>query len=352
MNAVNRRQKKATLMGCILFFAVTTFLIMVSVLIYDFVNTKSNQNKAVISIVMIIVIIVFAASATIFDYIRRKIMNDKPMSLILDMTDKMTEGDFSTRVEPLHSFDKYNEYDLIIDNLNVLASELSKNEILKSDFIANVSHEIKTPISIIQNYAMAIQGKNLSAETRDEYAKTLVKASQRLANLITNILKMNKLENQEILPDKKEINLGECLSESILQFEELLEKKELNLECDIEDITIYSDLDLLEIVWNNLLSNAVKFTPNGGVIKISLKKEGQRILIEVSDSGCGMTPETGNHIFDKFYQGDTSHSQEGNGLGLSLVKKVVDILGGEISVRSTLGKGSTFTVSLKDVFEK
>ena len=159
---------------------------------------------------------------------------------------------------------------------------------------------------------------------------------------------MNKLENQQIFPQPQEFDLGEQLCECLLQFEDAWEAKEMEIETDIEDdVRIKSDPELLSLVWNNLISNAVKFTPEGGTIGVSLKTIGDQVVVSVSDTGCGMKPETGMHIFEKFYQGDTSHATQGNGLGLALVKRVVDILNGEIGVQSVYGQGSTFSVKFK-----
>ena len=233
-----------------------------------------------------------------------------------------------------------------------MASELAKTEILKSDFISNVSHEVKTPLAVIQNYATLLQDESLDNQTRKNYAQTLVSASKRITDLITNILKLNKLENQEIKQETERFSLSDALAETVLEFEPLIEKKNLQLECDFDEITINSSKSLLEIVWNNLISNAIKFTPDGGQIKITLQREERNAKVCVSDTGAGISPEIGARIFEKFYQGDTSHSREGNGLGLALVKKVIDILGGEITVQSELNKGSTFTILLKDVVDE
>ena len=230
-----------------------------------------------------------------------------------------------------------------------MAAELQKNEVLKTDFISNVSHEIKTPLAVIQNYATLLQDGTLDSETRSNYAKTLISASNRITDLITNILKLNKLENQEIQEKHEAFNLTSALGESVLSFESWIEKKNIELNCEFDDVVIFSSKSLLEIVWNNLISNAIKFTPEGGKIDVFLKRIDKNVQVKVVDTGCGMTSETGAKIFEKFYQGDTSHSTQGNGLGLALVKKVIDILGGEISVQSELGKGSTFTILLKDV---
>ena len=183
---------------------------------------------------------------------------------------------------------------------------------------------------------------------KDEYATAISEASRKLAQLITNILKLNKLENQQIFPQTEEFDLGEQLCACLLQFEDAWESKELNIETEIEeDVRIRSDGELLSLVWNNLISNAVKFTPRGGTVGVCLKTQGDYVVVSVSDTGCGMTPEVGKHIFEKFFQGDTSHATQGNGLGLALVKRVVDILNGEIRVQSVLGKGSTFTVRFR-----
>ena len=236
-----------------------------------------------------------------------------------------------------------------MENLNKMAIELQKNEVLKTDFISNVSHEIKTPLAVIQNYATLLQDDTLDSETRKNHAKTLIAASKRITDLITNILKLNKLENQEIQEKHEKFNLTEALAENVVEFETIIEKKNLELNCDFDDVSVFSSKSLLEIVWNNLISNAIKFTPENGKIDISLKRKGKDAEIKVADTGCGMTSEVGAKIFEKFYQGDTSHATQGNGLGLALVKKVIDILGGEISVQSEVNKGSTFTILLKDV---
>ncbi|MBQ9793702.1 MAG: HAMP domain-containing histidine kinase, partial [Clostridia bacterium] len=163
-----------------------------------------------------------------------------------------------------------------------------------------------------------------------------------------NILKLNRLENQQIFPKAAKFDLGEQLCESLLQFESVWEKENIRLETEIEEnVTVKADGELLALVWNNLLSNAFKFTPSGGTVSVTLTATAHHAVVKVKDTGCGMTPEVGAHIFEKFYQGDTSRATRGNGLGLALVKRVVDILRGEISVESTPGAGSTFTVRIR-----
>ena len=281
------------------------------------------------------------------DRIRRKLMVDRPVKLITQATERIMQGDFSVRVRPMHGagMEGFNQIGMAI---NAMAKELSGTETLRTDFIANVSHELKTPLAVMGNYATMLQRPGITEEERCEYAKAISEATRKLAQLITNILKLNKLENQQIFPQPKEFDLGEQLCECLLGFEDAWEAKGLEIETDLEDdVRIKSDPELLSLVWNNLISNAVKFTPDGGTIGLSLKTEGGSVVVQVRDTGCGMKPEVGQHIFEKFYQGDTSHATQGNGLGLALVKRVVDILNGEIGVQSVYGEGSTFTVKFK-----
>ncbi len=310
----------------------------------DIELTENNIESAAKITMLNVLLLTFLI--TLCDYIRRKIMIDRPVKKIQDGLKKLMEGDFSARISVQDNAHKFGE---ISDSINLLASELSGVETLRTDFIANVSHELKTPLAVIQNYATMLQSPELDEQTRLEYAKSITDTTRRLSSLITNILKLNRLENQQIFPEKKEYYLGEQLCECLLNFESEWEKKSLEIETDIdEEIKVTADSELLSVVWSNLFSNAVKFTESGGKIGVSLRRENGFAVVSVSDTGCGISPETGKHIFEKFYQGDTSHAAQGNGLGLALVKRIIDITGGEISAQSTLGKGSTFTVKLKE----
>ena len=281
------------------------------------------------------------------DFIRRKITVDRPVSQITEAAEKIMQGDFSVRIPRIHGAGT-NGFNQIGAAINKMAEELSGTETLRTDFIANVSHELKTPLAVMGNYATILQRPGITEEEKNQYAKSISEAARRLAQLITNILKLNKLENQQIFPQPVEFDLGEQLCENLLQFEDVWEQKNLNIETDIqENVRIRSDSELLSLVWSNLISNAVKFTPEGGTIGVTLKAEDHHVIVSVRDTGCGIRPEVGRHIFEKFYQGDTSHATQGNGLGLALVKRVMDILSGEIGVQSVYGEGSTFTVKLK-----
>jgi len=228
-----------------------------------------------------------------------------------------------------------------------MVEELGSIETLKTELLSNVSHEIKTPLSIINNLAQLLKDENLSEEKRKEYTDTLISTTHKLSELITNILKLNKLENQTIHPNYEQYDLGKQICEQILDFENLSDEKEIEIEADIEeDVIVELDSHLMISVWNNLLSNAIKFTPEGGCIEVKLYHNEKNAIFEIKDNGCGMDEKTLKHVFDKFYQGDTSHAAQGNGLGLALVKRIVELSNGTINVISEIDKGSTFIVTL------
>ena len=293
-------------------------------------------------------VLLLSLLCTVIDGIRRKIMVDRPVRKITSAAERIMKGDFSVRIPPIHIIDSADGFGTIAECLNKMAQELAGMETLRTDFIANVSHELKTPLAVIQNYGTMLQQPDLPEETRLEYAKSVTEASRRLANLITNILKLNKLENQQIYPKAETYDLGEQLCACLLTFENAWESKALEIDTDVEEgVLVDADAELLSLVWNNLFSNAIKFTEPGGSLALSLHTTGDFAVVQVSDTGCGIPPEVGRHIFEKFYQGDTSHAAQGNGLGLALVKRVIEIVGGDISVNSAVGRGSTFTVRIR-----
>ncbi len=285
---------------------------------------------------------------TVVDTIRRKLTVERPVKQITEAAEKIVQGDFSVRVKPQGKFGTDETFNRVIDCFNRMAEELSGVETLRTDFIANVSHEMKTPLAVMQNYGTLLQAPDLPDEKRIEYAKSVTDASRRLADMMTNILKLSRLENQQIYPKAETYDLGEQLCECLLQFENVWESKGIDIDTDIaENVLVSADSELLSLVWNNLFSNALKFTEGGGAVTLSLFADGKYAIVQVKDTGCGMTAEVGAHIFEKFYQGDTSHATQGNGLGLALVKRVVDILQGEIGVESAVGVGTTFTVKIR-----
>ena len=308
---------------------------------------QAGWPELIVVHIIVLYWLLIALGLTLFIRWRMKQVYDKPLKKISEAAGQVAKGDFTVRVEPFHTPDRWDYLDRMTMDLNAMIQELGSIETLKTDFVSNVSHEMKTPLSIIKNYAELMQAEDLSEEHRIEYAAAIESAAGRMSDLITNILRLNRLEHQTILPEVKEYDLCRQLVDCILRFEDRWEEKQIDLDVDVEDqAMIRADESLLELVWNNLLSNAVKFTPVGGTISVRQRSEGDSITVSIADTGCGMDEETRKHIFDRFYQGDTSHATEGNGLGLALVARVLTLMHGEISVDSAPGQGSTFTVHL------
>ena len=309
--------------------------------------TSDNiEEAAKITFLNVVIITVLFKTA---DFIRRRIMVDRPVKMITDAAQRIMNGDFSVRVKHMHGggMEGFNQ---IGESINAMATELSGVETLRTDFIANVSHEMKTPLAVMQNYGTLLQTPDLPEETRIEYAKAITDASRRLADMVTNVLKLNRLENQQIYPNLTTFDLGEQLCESLLQYESTWERKNIEIETAIaERVQVSADAELLSLVWNNLFSNAFKFTEDGGRVTLTFTADETFATVKVSDTGCGMSAEVGAHIFEKFYQGDRSRATQGNGLGLPLVKRVIDIMQGKIGVESAIGVGTTVTVKIRRV---
>lgn len=339
---------RRSIMGAVWFFVTIAAVVTLAVVGYSCV-ARFTDNNTLIAVIMLCGILALALVCTVIDVARRRVTVDRPVRKILGATDRIAAGDFSVRLEPVHPYGRYDEYDRIMENLNKMAAELSKTAVLNNDFVSNVSHELKTPLAVVQNYAAALKKDGVTDEELKHYADVLEDTAKKLTALVGNVLKLNRLENHEITPEFTKIDLEESLARAVLKYEDMIENKNLRLECDLQSAEVYSVEEYLDIIWNNLISNAVKFTDSGGAIKVSLRLVGGKAVVSVADTGCGIDSGTGARIFEKFYQGDTSHAGEGNGLGLALVKKVIDVLGGEIHVESAKGKGSVFTVSLPAV---
>lgn len=333
---------------CLYLFVIAGFLTSNLLLFLHSSDLKfTEENISGSGLVTMLNVVGLTVIIWLIDRLRRRNMIDRPVVKIQEGIDRITAGDFSARIDPKGVGNAY-QYGRIIDGINGMAKELGSVETLKTDFISNVSHEIKTPISVIRNYSQLLEADTLSDADRREYARVVSDASLRLSELITNILKLNRLENQQLTLRRERFDLSAQLTECLLGFETVWTEKSIDIAPNIEDgVTVSSDPELLPLVWNNLLSNAFKFTEPGGTVSVSLKAEGGFAVVSIGDTGCGISPEASRHIFDKFYQGDTSHATQGNGLGLALVKRVVDIVGGTVTVDSEAGKGSTFTVRLR-----
>lgn len=219
-------------------------------------------------------------------------------------------------------------------------------EVLQTDFVSNVSHELKTPLSAIEGYSTLLQGCEALDAEQQEYVEKILFNTKRLSNLVGNILLLSKLENQEVAPECQVYRLDEQIRQSILALETEWTDKQIEFDIALDAIEYFGNEGIMHHVWDNLIANAIKFNPEYGMLGMTLKKEGEQIVYTITDSGPGISDEVKTHIFDKFYQADSSHKQEGNGLGLALVKRIVMIEGGEIDVENVSGGGCRFTVTL------
>lgn len=279
-------------------------------------------------------------------YISRYILS--PVEHLSDASKKVAHGDFTVQI-PLDS--DSDELNVTISNFNSMVRELRSIETLRDDFIANVSHEFKTPLSAIEGYAMLLQEKNLGDKEREECARKILQSTARLNDLTGNILLLSKLDNQNYPQENTTFSLDEQIRQAILMFESVWTKKQIDIDCDMPDVSFVGPQSLLNHVWINLIGNAVKFVKGDGSgrITVRLTPDEKNVVVTVADNGIGMDEKTIAHIFEKFYQGDTSRRSSGNGLGLALCKKIVESLHGTITAKGAPGEGSVFTVVLPRV---
>ncbi|MBR5509516.1 MAG: HAMP domain-containing histidine kinase [Lachnospiraceae bacterium] len=272
----------------------------------------------------------------------------RPITELSKAMQKVAKGDYTVRLEEKISVQEINS---LRTNFNHMVQELSSTETLHSDFIANVSHEFKTPLATISGYATLLQDDTLTLEERDEYIEIIVESAKELSTMTGNILSLSRLENQTIIKDREQYRVDEQIRQVILRMEPLWAEKNLDINPELEPILWYGNQELTSHIWYNLLNNAVKFTPTGGIINIRAYADEKWLTVSFQDTGIGMTPEIQTRIFDKFYQGDTSHKKKGNGLGLALTRQIVTLYGGSIQLESIPDYGSTFTVQLPMEFE-
>ncbi|MPM51970.1 Sensor histidine kinase RcsC [bioreactor metagenome] len=267
-----------------------------------------------------------------------------PVIKINDAAKKVARGDFSVRLEE-KSIAK--EIEEIATSFNIMVKELSNTETLRTDFVSNVSHEFKTPLSAIEGYATLLQDERLSKEEQALYVSRILENTSRLGKLTQSILSLSQLENQEIVLQKESYLLDEQIRRVLLGYEPLWEEKELNIDLALEATHYYGNKSLLAQVWSNLIDNAIKFSKTGGTLSIGCRELEGSVIVRIKDTGIGMSEEVRMHAFDKFYQGERSHSTQGSGLGLALVRRIVTLCGGTIEIRSKEGKGTEILVLLK-----
>lgn len=271
----------------------------------------------------------------------------KPLSELIEATKRVSEGDYTARVEmgwsERHTI---KELSALIRRFNEMAKELRNTELFRKDFISSFSHEFKTPLASIRGFARQLYVGGLTPEQQREFSKIILDETEYLSALSANTLLLTSLENRDIVSEKKSFSLDEQLRGCMLRLEPQWSEKDIEIDMEqMEDISLYWNEQLLAHVWNNLFDNAVKFTDEGGCIRVSCTRENGGVVVTVSDNGCGISPEALPHIFDKFYQEDSSHATKGNGLGLPLAKRIVELYGGTISAQSA-EKGAVFVVRL------
>jgi signal transduction histidine kinase len=272
----------------------------------------------------------------------RKIL--APITDLSEAAKEVAKGNFKVRLKKEHH--RVRVLGEMAVNFNKMVQELNGIETLRNDFTANVSHEFKTPIAAIEGYAALLQDEDLTVPERREYSRLIIESTRQLSSLSANMLKLSKLENQEFVLERQHFDLDEQIRHAILLLENQWNEKMLNLDIALDQVRFYGNEDLLMQVWLNLLGNAIKFSDNGDEIAVYLSAGPASIQVRIADTGTGMSPEVLAQIFEKFYQGDKSRAGEGNGLGLALVKRIVDLCGGEITAESEPGRGSAFTVTL------
>ena len=266
-----------------------------------------------------------------------------PIKKLGEAMEKVADGDLTVHIETRSSSKEIQE---IYSGFNLMTHELNATEVLQTDFVSNVSHEFKTPINAIEGYTMLLQGGELD-EDQQQYVEKILFNTKRLSDLVGNILLLSKIENQTIPTNQTTYRLDEQIRQSIVALEPVWSEKDIEFDVDMESIDYTGNEGLMRHVWDNLISNAIKFDPVCGIVRIRLTRQDDKIVFTVEDSGPGISDEAKKHIFDKFYQGDSSHKEEGNGLGLSLVKRIIAIAGGEIFAENISGGGCRFTIILK-----
>lgn len=337
---------KRTLKTAVLFSALIFLILMISMMLNFFLTMVLFRMGAGKSQPREITLIVFAVVSIIVGMIFSRFAARRPIGTIVEIseaTKEIAKGNFDVR---LNEDIRITEIQTMAHNFNIMTRELATTEMLRNDFIENVSHEFKTPLSAIDGYVTLLQREDLSDKKRSEYTERILFNTKRLSALTGNILLLSRLENQEIEIKKESYSLDEQLREVLLMYEPQWSKKNLDLDIDLDPVIFYGNKDLLAQVWQNLIGNAIKFVADNGQIRVLLRQRQSNIEVTVVDNGPGMKNEVMERIYEKFYQGDTSRTSSGNGLGLTLAKRIVDLHDGTIQASSKIGKGTVFRVSL------
>ena len=340
-SVVNRIGMKLTILFAIIILVSEILTFTATIVIGFLTGGTSNTVQVVVSVAAS-----FLVGSTLAFVISNTVL--KPLSELVKATRKVTNGDFNIHLEMKYSRLSLKELRELIHDFNEMTEELRNTELFRQDFISNFSHEFKTPLVSIRGFARQLFEGGLTPEQQKEFSKIILDETEYLSVLSQNTLLMTNLENKDIITEKTDFSLDEQLRNCMIRLEPQWSAKNIDIDMELDEIRYYWNAPMLAHVWNNLFDNAVKFTPEGGSIRVTLGRKDGLIVATVTDSGCGIPEEAVPHIFEKFYQADTSHATKGNGLGLSLVKKIVELCEGDIYVSSEVGKGTTFTVELRD----
>lgn len=337
LSRVSLNTRLTIILGCVVFASVLVAFGIVNLI--RLVNPQASNFHLLLQLNIFCLIIAMIATR----FILKRFL--EPIKTLGEAMQKVADGDFSTRVETKSTSAEIQE---IFSGFNIMTEELASTEILQTDFVSNVSHEFKTPINAIEGYTTLLQSTDNIDEVENEYIEKILFNTKRLSSLVSNILLLSKIENQSIQTNRVKFRLDEQIRETIVALEQSWTEKNIELNVELEETEYYGSEALTYHIWSNIIGNAVKFSPDCGTVKINLTKEQDNILFTVEDDGPGLSEEAKKHLFDKFYQADSSHKQEGNGLGLALVKRIVTIIGGEVLAENTKDGGCRFTVILNE----
>ncbi len=266
----------------------------------------------------------------------------KPIKAVSDAMQQVTRGNFDIQLEVVGN----DEISVLQRNFNTMTDGLKQNEEMSKNFASIVSHEYKTPIAAITGYAQLLYNGGLEEEEEKQYIKTILEQSKRLSNLSVNMLQLARLDSNTVGMSKEMFSLDEQIRNVIVNMENLWEQKNIEMDINLDKAQVYCNSQMLYHVWENLLSNAIKFTPENGKITVTCQVSDNYAVVKVADTGCGISPENIPHIFERFYKSDSEVNADGNGLGLAITQKIIQLSGGKVSVESEAGKGSLFTVTL------
>ena len=350
MNRQNRKHYFAlTVLISILFFLIQFIITSITaaiiyLLVHFQVITLDTDIRPNIGIIILYMVVISNIVGAIVAYFTSKI-SVRPLRNVIYQIDRLAFGDFNARLDFGLPISRHPTFSQLSQSFNQMASELKNTEMLREDFVNNFSHEFKTPIVSIAGFAKLLRRGNLTEEQKEEYLAVIEEESLRLSDMATNVLNLTRVENQTILTDVVKFNLSEQIRSSILLLADKWEKKQLNFKVDFGEYRISANEELLKQVWINLLDNAIKFSPIGGVIEVNIKNQSDSLTVDIINSGEEIPTESISRIFQKFYQADSSHSGEGNGVGLAIVKKVVELHSGTVSAQSE-NNLTMFTVTL------